>query len=188
MQTSISTGNMKIGKTANVSISPIKGCRKDVPCSTKCYAMKAYRCYPSARKAWDNNLLLARTQPEVFFGDIREYLSKKQPDYFRWHVAGDILNQNYLEEMKRIAKEYPNTQFRCFTKRFDLDYSKMPKNLCIGFSMWPGMAVPKKLRPRFWVQDGTETRIPKNAKECTGSCIECRYCWDQKLDVWCHIH
>jgi hypothetical protein len=86
-------------------------------------------------------------------------------------VAGDILDQEYLDRMSYIARFSKMTRFLAFTKRHDLDYSRVPANLRVRFSQWPG--VPELKAPGIlgaWMQDGTETRIPKGAIKCAGSC------------------
>jgi len=91
--------------------------------------------------------------------------------------------------MKALGDLYPDTKFVCFTKRFDLDYSRLPKNLKIFFSLWPGMSLPKFPRNvhKAWTQDGTETRMSKKVRECPGSCTGCMTCWEG-ADVLFHLH
>ena len=176
----ISDGNMKLGKIPNVSLTPCKACSPDAPCKKKCYAMKAYRMYPLVRKAWDINTKEVATKREKYFADIRKFLTKKQPKYFRWHVAGDIPDVAYLYEMVQIAADNAAVKFLCFTKRHDIaeQFKNIPPNLEIVLSMWPkwGNASMKGFR-RAWMQDGTETRIPANAIECPGFCENCGMCW-----------
>ena len=187
----ISRGNTKIGKTANVSLPPIVTCVPGVPCTKKCYALKAYRMYPDVRAAWDGNLRILRRARGRFFAEIGSYLGRKAPQYFRWHVAGEIVDQDYYERMKKLARLFPDTKFRVFTKRFSLDFRGRPRNLSVGLSMWPGMKLPRKALPKAWMQDGTETRIPRDAIECPKDCSSCRVCWELhelKRDVWFHEH
>jgi hypothetical protein len=189
METKISSGNSKLGNIPNVSLIPIKDCANCEACKKSCYALKAWRQYPLTRAAWSHNSKLARTNFQEYFMDIIEYLKKKRPAYFRWHVAGDILHQKYYRYMCGTARMFPETNFLCFTKRFDLDYSGRPKNLAIVLSMYPGMKTPRKRMPRAWMQDGTEKRIPEDAIECSGHCDTCNVCWDLKQqDVYFHKH
>ncbi len=46
-QISISNGNRKLGVVMNISMSPRTCCPAGVPCSKKCYALKAVRLYPA---------------------------------------------------------------------------------------------------------------------------------------------
>jgi len=174
----ISTGNTKLGDIHNVSLTPCKSCLPGAPCKTQCYAMKAYRMYPSVRDCWDANLIDATRNRDGFFDNIKEHLSKQRPKFFRWHVAGDILDQDYLDRMVHIAHHFPETRFLAFTKRHELKYRYIPDNLQIVFSMWPGFGNTRKRSfRRAWMQDGTETRVPDDAIECPGHCDTCGMCW-----------
>jgi hypothetical protein len=95
----VSDGNMKLPGIPNNALPPIKACPKGVPCASTCYAQKAYRCYPSAKAAWDANLAELRRNPTSYFASICTYLEAKQPEFFRWHVSGDIQDQQYLDSM-----------------------------------------------------------------------------------------
>lgn len=191
----ISDGNSKLGKIPNVSLVPGADCLRGVPCAkaSECYAFKLYAMYRSARASWKGNSLLARANPDAYFGAIDAYLERKRPRFFRWHVAGDILSQDYLAHMVDIARNHPDTKFLAFTKRHDLDYAAMPANLQVVFSMWPGLekpAAPKGVR-YAWMQDGTETRVPKTAVDCPGLCEDCGMCWSLgkiRRDVVFHKH
>lgn len=193
-KTTISCGNMKLGHIPNVSLIPGKDCG-DVPCKRECYALKAWRTYPTARKAWQGNSRSAHSNPAAYFTAVRDFLTRKAPTYFRWHVAGDFLDQAYVDEVVAIAKEFPGVRFLAFTKRHDFDYAGRPSNLAIVFSFWPGWGDLETVRelglPVAWMQDGTEARVPSNAIECPGHCESCGMCWQlPKLgrDVVFHKH
>ena len=174
----ISKGNSKLGKIPNVSFPPVKACGNCDGCKTDCYAVKFYRLYPSVRKAWSHNWNLYRKDPERYFREISEHIQATQRRFFRWHVAGDIVDQPYLEEMSRIAKDNPSTTFLVFTKMYDLDFTSVPDNLSIVLSVWPGMPFTNASNlPLAFMQDGTETRI-ENAIECPGGCEHCGMCFN----------
>jgi hypothetical protein len=191
--TVISKGNNKLGRNLpNVSLTPIKGCVKGVPCAKRCYANKAYRQYPNVKTAWDSNLELALNDHEGYFKGISDYLIKNKPEYFRWHVAGDILDYRYLNSMMILALEHPHTQFLCYTKNYAIvneylsDMSCVnedpPENLVIYLSVWPNVEVPNPHNLRLaYYQDGTETRA--NGFACPGSCVDCKECWMGLQDV-----
>jgi hypothetical protein len=201
----ISSGNSKLGKhIPNISLPPGHTCVKGVPCAASaCYAHKAWVQYPNVRKAWTENLIHFMMEPDNYFADIQRYLWKHKPKRFRWHVAGDIPNQAYLNYMGVLARLNRLTNFLCFTKRYELSYSKLPKNLSIVISAWPGYAIinvpwtaecytdPGGFLPIAWCQDGSETRIPQNAIACPGSCDACNLCWVLRgmgKHVWFHKH
>jgi len=138
--------------------------------------------YPSVRKAWDKNYSLAKTDLTAYMSDICEYCETKKPRFFRWHVAGDILNQDYLNHMIMIASACPYTKFLAFTKMHNLDYRQADKmdNLTIVFSMFPSMDMPENKFgfPVAWCQDGTEKRMNSFITlECPGHCDTCGMCW-----------
>lgn len=172
-----SLGNSKTGAIPAISLSPCLSCLPDVPCRRDCYAQKAYRRYPLVRGAWVDNAVLARTKPLLYFRAIHTFLQQRHPAYFRWHVAGDIPSQLYLDCMKGVARDFPDTSFLCFTKHHSLDFRHLPSNLHVVFSMWPGWGNTRKRMPRAWMQDGTETRIPSGAIKCQGNCESCTRCW-----------
>jgi hypothetical protein len=191
MKTKISEGNMKLGRLPNVSIPPVVTCANSSFCRKDCYALKAYRMYPRAKEAWKYNYKHLRENRDKYFQDIHEYLEKKTPRLFRWHAAGDILDQDYIERMKRLAESFPEVKFLAFTKMTVLKFSNLPKNLVVVYSAWPGMPFhnPDKL-PVAFMQDGTETRV-SNAIECPGNCETCGMCWELpklKKNVVFHKH
>jgi hypothetical protein len=196
-QISISNGNRKLGVVMNISMSPRTCCPAGVPCSKKCYALKAVRLYPHTREAWSRNARIAKRHPESYFMQIGARVAKAKPRLFRWHVAGDILNENYLCGMCRIAAENPQTHFLAFSKAFDVvngyeDREAVPNNLVIIFSAWPRMKFDNPHRHCIaWMQDGTESRVPEQAIECPGNCETCGLCYElPKLsrDVVFHKH
>ena len=173
----ISPGNKKMGSIPNVSLPPVLSCGNCSGCKRSCYALKAYKQYPLVRKAWRKNWELLRKDRLKYFSMVSAYLSKHKPKFFRWHVAGDIVDQDYLEWMKNFALLlFPGTKFLTFTK-MALDFSDLPKNLTIVYSAWPGQPIvnPHNL-PIAFMQDGTETRVT-NALECPGNCENCSMCW-----------
>jgi hypothetical protein len=184
MKIHIVDGNSKMGKTPNISTLPDFDCGLDVPCKRDCYAQK-FLFRPSVRKAWTENSTMQRCHVDEYFREISVYLEKKKPEWFRIHVAGDFIDQHTLTEWKILAGCYPETKFLAFTKRFDLDFRGLPGNVTIRASLWPRWGNPARLRrgglPLFWMQDGTEDRIPRGGIVCPGSCETCRACWDRRI-------
>jgi len=134
--------------------------------------------YKNVQNAWSHNFRVFKRNRVKFFEDIFTYLLSNSPAYFRWHVSGDIQDQDYLEQMKAIAVQFPGTKFLAFTKQLDLDFSNLPKNLTIVASMWTNWGNPKDVKlPKAWFQDGSENRIPKNAYVCIRDCSQCYVCW-----------
>lgn len=184
----ISRGNDKV-PFPNVSLSPIVTC-PSCPCHKLCYARKVYRCYPTATAAWDHNTTQAKHDMPGYFAEIRAFLDKTGPRFFRWHVSGDVPSRVYFTRVLEIARMFPATRFLIFTKRHSWlpSPASVPENLSIVASMWPGWGdasaeSPARRYPIAWMQDGTETRVPADALECPGECGACGMCWSlRKLD------
>jgi len=183
----ISPGNTKTGLIPAVSLTPIVSCRIDAPCHKDCYAMKSYRMYPNVRKAWDSNLAMYKNTPLSYFDDINTYLEIKKPDFFRWHVAGDIIDTEYLQGMVTIAKTFPGTNFLCFTKQYRIinDYrdtfacKTLLDNLQIVFSAWPSLRIDNPFNfPVAFCDNGSEARLTGNELLCPGKCDTCGMCWN----------
>ena len=207
MHVYVSNGNGKMGKVMNLSLPPVLSCRDDAPCVKDCYAMKSYRMYPVVRNAWDSNLKIWKGDKEYydwespgearafFENSLKAQLRSQKPRFFRWHVGGDIPDARYFMMMMVVAERFPQTRFLAFTKQYDIiAESKMvpPSNLSIVLSAWPGYTLnnPKEL-PIAWMQDGTETRIPRYTIECPGNCEACGMCWslgELGVDTMFHKH
>ena len=171
--------NNKMGKTTNISLPPIISCANSEICRDECYAVKFYRMWPEVKNAWDANFKLVVENDIVYFSQIRRYLLKKIPHYFRWHVSGDILDQNYLEQMKIIAKDYYFINFLVFTKYYTLNFNDAPKNLSIILSIWPGLDIPNVDLPFAFIEREDEKRA-YNYIKCLDDCEACRICWELK--------
>ena len=182
---SISSGNRKLGCVMNVSTTPGRCCPKGIPCASDgCYANKLIRRFSSTREAWRRNEDLAKNHPDSYFMQIAAKVAKAQPRLFRWHVAGDILNGDYLGGMCNIAAANPDTHFLAFTKAFDIvnryeDREAIPGNLVLIYSAWPGLSFSNTHGHRIaWMQNGSETRVPADAIECPGNCESCGLCYE----------
>lgn len=198
MQLHISKGNRKLGgKVANISLPPRATCNQCAGCVIKgCYAYVLYSFRPCVKTAWTDNWKIWKSDPERYETLLCEYLTKRKPNYFRWHVGGDIPNKAYWAMMLRLARKFPNIEFLAFTKQFDTIRGIVPKNLEVVLSAWPGLKIPSRLRRRFrvaWMRDhnNPDSRIPEDAIECSGNCSSCFKCWDLKgsgKDVVFHKH
>lgn len=188
----ISDKNSKLGKIPNISLIPVKDCPNSERCKKDCYAKKAWKQYPNVRKAWKHNSQESRKNPDQFFADIRAFLTKKNPEFFRIHVAGDFYSLEYFNQWIELIKEFPGVKFLAFTKAFENIHSDLPGNFSLILSRWPGDTAPMEpIGPMAWVQDGTETRIPENAIQCPGKCDTCGMCWNLpalNVDVYFKIH
>jgi len=187
--------NLKLKNTWQVNLSPLKTC-KGRKCLSICYAMKAFVQWPPARTSWNRNYRSYQRAPQAYFDSIitRIHRAKKTVQWFRWHSAGDIPDQRYLEGMKRVAISCPDTKFLVYTKKYSLTFGRVPSNLRIIASSWPGLEIPRRVKRRFpiaWFQDGRDNRIPKGTFVCPGNeigCDNCRFCWYTEKSLIFHKH
>ena len=198
-QVAISDGNSKLGTIPQVNLPCISTCRPGLPCAKagQCYALKAWQQYPATRAAWSRNLLAYSFDRADYFAQVKAYLAKRKPAYFRWHSSGDILDRAYLDGMVQVALAFPATRFRAFTKQYALVNAYLasghtfPANLLVGFSAWPGLEMdnPHGL-PVAWLYDrkNLDLRIPDGTRVCPGSCRRCKVCWLTDGDVVFHKH
>lgn len=204
----ISTGNTKIGRLSNFSLTPgmscfqwLGGAGNAPPCFVKnCYAYKLYKLRPSVRSAWDSNLLIAMQDAPKFHtlvSEVSEHCIKKKVKYFRVHVAGDFFCKEYVEAWKRIAEANSSTKFLAFTKNKDAIYAEWPANFTRIVSWWPQLGISYSDKdiaklPASTVVDKTEAQKARDMsgktdmKEgktyflCPGKCDTCKHCWDMK--------
>ena len=102
----ISEGNQKLGKIPSVSQPPIISCPAGVPCAKKidgarpgCYVMHTYNIRPSVQKAYFKNWATFNADSRLFFDAVNNWVYRRRPSFFRWHVSGDIANQLYFDGM-----------------------------------------------------------------------------------------
>jgi hypothetical protein len=193
MKLHISSGNTKLGKTPNISLTPGITCGINLPCQHKCYCRKSWKRYPNVRKAWHANFLCS-LNAGMFKHDIEAYLHKHKPRYFRIHVAGDFYSQKYVDQWRCIAIHNRKVKFLAYTKRYDLNFNDSPKNLIIRFSYW-GMKqarqIPSTMPCAITVLKESTKKfyLENNIKQCPGKCgLSCRHCWNSTKPVFFNLH
>lgn len=184
----ISKGNRKIGRVLNVSLPPMLTCANCKECRHYCYDIKACLQYPNTViDARIRNYTILQKNRALYFDTIRETLKRRRKNkFFRWHVSGDIIDADYLENMIAIAKDFPNFKFWTYTKNYTLinDYigshgknrkKAIPANLSIMFSEWKGLDIPNPYKmPVFACKFPNETQEKyKNMFKCAGNCEFC---------------
>lgn len=179
MKVTICAFTQKMGSIPSVSLSPAMTCNPGLTCWRLCYARRFMAIRPSMAKTWADNTQVAMTYCKRFFLAVAGSLAAELPPFFRWHVGGEMPDQDYFGRMCGLARDFPRTRFLCFTRRHDLNLRR-PDNLNVVASVWPGHGDVSKLRrrglPIAWMQDGTETRLPVGVKVCQGHCSACRHC------------
>lgn len=190
----VSTTVSKLGPTIpTVNLPAIITCRKDAPCAKSvangggCYACKGHWLYPNVKKSLANNLKAYHENPKLYFDMIAQSFDMFK--YARFHSSGDIVDEQYLAGMCRVARKCKGTQILAFTKKFELvnEYvsknHRIPKNLHIVFSSWKGFVPENPYNfPTTWVKfphnDPMNELIPEDAIECSGACAKCVGCWN----------
>ena len=191
----ISNGNKKIGKVMNVSLPPILTCHNCKECKYFCYDIKACLQYPNTViNARIRNLVILQHDINDYFNRIREKISRRRTNkFFRWHVSGDIINNEYFSNMVSIAREFPDFTFWTYTKNYPIvnhfvevnggDREKaIPSNFHIMFSEWDGMPLVNPYNfPIFTckLKAGNKNHQPEffnSLYECPGNCDLCKAC------------
>lgn len=143
----ISDGNRKIGRVMNVSLMPGRTCHNCSECINYCYDIKA--CLQYSKTVIDarmRNTVLVEKDRDEFFRRIEDKISRRRKNkFFRWHVAGDILDIDYFNRMVGIARRHDDFVFWTYTKYYTVvnswidEHGKLPENLHVMFSEWDGM-------------------------------------------------
>lgn len=186
LKLSVSNANSKMGNVKSISMPRVVTCAPDVPCAKTCYVAH-FDWRRTVRDAYENNLNLWLTDPDSF--EQQAIAAAYGSFYFRWHVSGDIISQDYLAMMCRVARKLPHTHFLAFTKQYEIvnqhleNKKRIPSNLHILFSEWPdyNMNNPYNLPVAYVSFKNGICDAPSDAKKCGGHCEECAYagknCW-----------
>lgn len=172
-----------------------------------CYAKRLTR-YPAVFNNYAENTLLTLTTAgrQIIYDTVADYVKMNYPRFFRIHDSGDFNSLEYLTMWDRIAEEFPDTIFYCYTKRLDLmeEFKKINGRdplFKFQLSTWPGICELQDIidagfegAPLFEYDDGTREEL-KNRPHCpavdkngnrTGiKCSQCRHCMRCKPgDIW----
>lgn len=179
----ISAGNMKLGAIMNISLPPVITCRNCSSCKHYCYAVRSYNRFTDTAAGWNENYMLFLTDPDRYFNEISAAVKLQR--FFRWHVSGDIVNQDYFRGMIRVAIENPKVEFLAFTKAYHIVNAAIaagaviPENLHLLFSAAPGVVMenPYKIPECHINFADPALNTYKGGAEyeyhCTGNCTEC---------------
>lgn len=192
MSVKISRSNSKLGIIPSVNISPVITCRAGAPCAKYCYAMKGRFRFSGVKDGMAANYELYQKDPARYFDEIRSSIDNGfvSYSYFRWHAAGDIVDEQYLRGMIQVANSLPRTSFLAFTKKYELvnwyiaNVGDIPSNLNIVFSAWGDLKFenPYSLPVAYvrFKEPSMNVAIPATAVECSGNCTTCLKCWGIK--------
>ena len=188
----ISGGNMKVGNVPNVSLPPVKTCGNCSACIHKCYDIKACMQYENVMRARARNYSILIRNFRLYWEQLLEKLSHMKTRFFRFHVGGDIMTVEYLREMIKTARMFPNIVFWTYTKshvivnefirnRGGNRRKAIPKNLSIMFSVWAGKPIENPYDfPVFYVFEHGQEKpemfmCPSNCKWCIEHHRGCPY-------------
>ena len=200
---SISNKNDKLGDIKSVSLPAIKTCNPLAPCFKFCYARKLAAYRSSVGRSYENNFNVLNNDRDAYFAQIKAIAFMER--VFRYHVSGDIPDEDYFRRMIKLAEEVPTCTFFTYTKQFAIvnnvigerKASKkrtLPKNLIILFSGWGKDFRPEnpyKLRvaevvfkgeekPEAWFQ--CPEQVDKSKKwKCTDCFIHGTGCFNSKI-------
>lgn len=182
----VTAGNRKIGRVLNVSLMPVMACGNCKECKHYCYDIKACVQYANnVITARMTNFILATERRDEYFSQIDSILSRRRRNkYFRWHVAGDILDIDYFDRMVETARSHPDFIMWTYTKMYHIvnewvrahggDRSAIPSNLTIMFSEWRGMPMLNPYGfPEFRVVMLDDETRPVGFY-CPGNCDICK--------------
>ena len=184
----ISQGNKKVGDVPSVSLLPVIDCGNCSKCKRSCYDLRHDIIMKECLRTRAVNSLICKHERERYFAEIDDYLAKHLRPAFRFHIGGDIVDDDYFARMVELSRKHRKVDFLVFTKMFHVvngwigTNGDLPPNLHVIFSGWIGLKMdnPYNLPTAHPIIDGV-TSAPDGAKYCTGNCTECykedRMCW-----------
>lgn len=183
----ISSGNKKIGNVLNVSLPPILTCANCSQCKYLCYDAKACLQYPGAVLcARINNLVILQKDRDYYFAQIQKSIDlRKKNKFFRWHVAGDIIDYDYFERMIETARKNPDFIFWTYTKNYRIvnewisnngnTKEAIPANFSVMFSEWRGLPMENPYNLGEFRVVFKDEEKPEGFY-CPGNCDVCTKC------------
>ena len=207
----LSEGNKKLNANKNVkfliwNLPAIKTCPFATEnCKRFCYALKAERCYPSARNARKDNY--NRSLEDSFTSDmiftISAYLEKKsyrdaKKVVVRIHESGDFYSREYTKKWLAIAKHFEDNKkivFMAYTKSVEFfKGEEIPNNMVVRFSLWDDTDIKQAMTAALMglpLYTAVEkfTDEPKIERCGCVDCGKCGKCWNKNIKTLkCEIH
>lgn len=104
----------------------------------RCFSASAENIFPNVRLSrWHNFEALKGKSLAEMYQTIKDSLVKKA-NYYRVHVAGDFFNQTYFDAWMKVARDYPDKLFYCYTKSIPFWVARLdsiPKNFVLNASI-----------------------------------------------------
>ena len=174
-------------------------------CMKSCYALKAERCYPSARRRREINMAISLQSDfvERMIATIEYHLGRKcfqgKKVVFRIHESGDFYSQEYADKWVEIINHFSdrkNLVFMAYTKSlpyFEKHDVKSMKNFSFIASVWDDTA-PEMLetieRNGYRIYTAVESFEGWNGNKCRcADCAKCQQCMNNRVaKIACEIH
>lgn len=163
----------------SVSLLPVVDCESCGLCAKGCYDLRHDVIYKNVRKQRVINSVIAHLNPVKYFREISGRCQSL--DRFRWHIGGDILNEDYWCGMVRVANENPHCKFHVFTKRYTIinqyldDGHTIPDNINLRLSQWSNFEVynPHGLNICRVALPNEVVKTDAHSAVCNGDCTRC---------------
>ena len=170
------------------------GCAKD----GACYAWRDAKLHHNVTiRAWGENTLLLRHDPDKLFSMIDEFITTKnkkkiQVNTWRWNVSGEIESLKQLELMNDLAAKHPEVAFGIYTKNYDVleEFIKIQIILQLALAMQQTKvtSIPSKIH----LSQILKTKIDAyKTATCPEPCKGCRWrtsaCHDFNGDLCRHV-
>ena len=212
MTIKLSHGNKKLVSTPDTrfliwSIPPVSTCPFSTAlCRKFCYAMKAYKAYPNAKRAWNDNYMESL---KVNFADnmiLAITAELNRPSYrkaksvvVRIHESGDFYDKYYTDSWLKVARffnEYaPKVKFMAYTKSVEFfKGEQIPENMTVRFSLWSDtepeqLQLAESMNLPIYTAVESFTNEPKRERCGCEDCAKCAKCWNAKFQMLkCEIH
>ena len=148
-----------------------------------CYARRNNFNLPNVKDATMKRYRASKRKD--FVEKMLEELEKADPEFFRWHSGGEFYSEEYVDKVREIVRNTPNTLFRTTTRRRDLakplrKLAKLP-NMIVRESL--DLEVPKPTM-RLPVAALSTLPIAKDMFLCPNDCDACgHHCWQEPCDM-----
>lgn len=177
-------GNAKTGgRYYTVSLAPVIDCVNCALCKMWCYDLQSVVITKQVQNLRAINSALHVKSPMAYWEQVCHLVQAMFVDNLRINVGGDIKDHD-LAHIISMAKRCPNTTFHVFTKNYkDCNFTidalkgRLPKNLKLIYSRWPGMKCDNPYRiPECHVDFGDgKCEAPADSSICEGNCSKCAY-------------
>jgi len=187
----LSEGNRKCKDMWIFNLPAVKACPNHASCADTCYALKAQRSYPTARKAREANFRTAKSNLPRLEKFLREKIATNRHRVVRIHESGDFFSQAYIDMWTRVATAFPGIKFFAFTKVYGNPTLGLAK-----LDRLPNVSIHNSFHRGLFLNYGDHQYIqslinicggficPSSAKDGEPKCnVDCRRCIDGEEGV-----